>query len=61
MEFLYFPDDKSEYIPAIIELLIFMILASVVMYFIYKQSKKAARHVDQQYSQKNIDENKNNK
>lgn len=53
MEFLYFPDDKTEYIPAIIQLVIFMILASITMYFFYKRSKKEEREFNQQYNQQN--------
>lgn len=49
MPFLYFPEDKSEYIPAIITLLIFMIAAGVAMYFFYKKSKKDERKFKQQY------------
>ncbi|HLR81206.1 MAG TPA: hypothetical protein VK119_11705 [Bacillota bacterium] len=40
MEFLYFPEDKSEYIPSVITLVIFMIGAVVTMYLFYKKSKK---------------------
>ncbi|MEN1970276.1 hypothetical protein WMZ97_19665 [Lentibacillus sp. N15] len=53
MEFLYFPEDKTEYIPAIIELVIFMILASVAMYFFLKYSKKEQRQFEQQYNEHN--------
>lgn len=61
MEFLYFPDDKTEYIPAIIQLVIFMILASITMYLFYKRSKKEEREFNQQYNQQsktNEDESK---
>ncbi|WP_082233512.1 hypothetical protein [Halobacillus massiliensis] len=40
MEFLYFPEDKSEYIPAVITLSIFIIGAVITMYFIIKHSRK---------------------
>lgn len=40
MEFLYFPEDKSEYLPAVISLILFAIGASITMYLIYKKSKK---------------------
>ncbi|HLR09505.1 MAG TPA: hypothetical protein VK136_09680 [Bacillota bacterium] len=50
MEFLYFPEDKSEYIPAFISLVIFMIGALATMYFFYKKSKKEERYFDQLYS-----------
>ncbi|MFD1039484.1 hypothetical protein ACFQ3N_13930 [Virgibacillus byunsanensis] len=51
MEFLYFPEDKSEYIPAIITLVIFMIGAIAVMYFFYKISKKEERVIDEKFKQ----------
>lgn len=56
MEFLYFPDDKTEYIPAIIQLVIFMALAGVTMYFFYKHSKKEEREFNQQYQQQKDEE-----
>jgi hypothetical protein len=41
--FLYFPEDKSEYIPAVISLTIFMIGAVFTMRFIIKVSKREAQ------------------
>ncbi|MBP3038621.1 hypothetical protein J9303_03770 [Bacillaceae bacterium Marseille-Q3522] len=38
--FLYFPEDKSEYIPAIITLAVFMIAAVFFMRFIIQLSKR---------------------
>lgn len=38
--FLYFPEDKSEYIPAAISMTIFFILAVIAFLFIKKISKK---------------------
>ncbi|MBM6618725.1 hypothetical protein [Bacillus suaedaesalsae] len=38
--FLYFPEDKSEYIPAAFSFLIFMMLAVLVFRLIIKASKK---------------------
>ena len=49
MEFLYFPEDKSEYIPAFIMLVIFMALAIVAMYLFYKKSKKDEKYFDEKY------------
>ncbi|SHG87295.1 hypothetical protein [Ornithinibacillus halophilus] len=49
MEFLYFPEDKSEYIPAIITLVIFMIGAAVASYFLYKKSKKDEKLAEEKY------------
>ncbi|WHY85251.1 hypothetical protein QNH39_21940 [Neobacillus novalis] len=40
--FLYFPEDKSEYIPALISFSIFMIAAVFTMRFIVKHSKREA-------------------
>lgn len=39
-EFLYFPEDKSEYIPAAIELAIILILCILVFNFFKRKSKK---------------------
>lgn len=50
MEFLYFPQDKSEYIPAFITLVIFMIGAIATMYLFYKKSKKDERYFDEKYN-----------
>lgn len=41
--FLYFPEDKSEYGPAAITFIIFMIGACLTMWFIIKVSKKEAK------------------
>ncbi|PKR83856.1 hypothetical protein [Heyndrickxia camelliae] len=38
--FLYFPEDKREYIPAVISLSIFMILAVITFIIILKVNKK---------------------
>lgn len=40
MPFLYFPEDKSEYIPAAISFVIFMILMAFTFRWILKNSKK---------------------
>lgn len=53
MEFLYFPKDKSEYIPAFITLVIFMIGAVATMYVIYKKSKKDERDFDEKLKEYN--------
>lgn len=50
MEFLYFPEDKTEYIPALISLTVFFILASVTFYFIQRHSKKEAEKMDKKYA-----------
>ncbi|BAQ08502.1 putative uncharacterized protein [Bacillus sp. OxB-1] len=40
MPFLYFPEDKSEYIPAVISLTFFMILLILTFVWIRRNSKK---------------------
>ncbi|MFC4558624.1 hypothetical protein ACFO3D_10430 [Virgibacillus kekensis] len=57
MEFLYFPEDKTEYIPAVITLIIFMIGAAAVMYWFYKTSKKEAEKFDEKFQQHTSDRN----
>jgi|GEM_PF-695548 len=49
MEFLYFPEDKTEYIPAFIMLVIFMIGAIAAMMFFYKKSKKEEKLFEARY------------
>lgn len=39
MPFLYFPEDKTEYIPAILMLLLFVLIAYIVYRFIKKYSR----------------------
>lgn len=53
MEFLYFPEDKMEYIPSFIMLVIFMIGAIAAMYFLLKKSKKEESYFDEKYKDKN--------
>lgn len=50
MDFLYFPDDKTEYIPAVIMLIIFMIGAVISMYIINKKSKKEQKRFEEAYN-----------
>lgn len=59
MEFLYFPEDKTEYLPSVIVLVIFMLLAVGAMYLIYKKSKKEEELFNEKYSQHNIEEDEN--
>lgn len=40
MEFLYFPQDRTEYIPAVIILLLVLVAAMVAVYLIKKYSAK---------------------
>ncbi|QBP40568.1 hypothetical protein [Paenisporosarcina antarctica] len=40
VNFLYFPDDKSAYIPAVIEFAIFAVICVLVFRWIVRHSKK---------------------
>ncbi|WJY27803.1 MULTISPECIES: hypothetical protein [Sporosarcina] len=40
MPFLYFPEDKTEYIPAAISFVFFMILMALTLYWFRRNSKK---------------------
>lgn len=51
MEFLYFPEDKMEYIPSVISLLIFMTLAAFAMYWFIKKSKREEKEFNKKYHQ----------
>ena len=60
--FLYFPEDKTEYIPAAITCFVFLIGAILTMRFIIKISKKEAQKA-KEYEQavmKQMDEHKEN-
>lgn len=58
MEFLYFPEDKSEYIPAIITLLLFIVAASVTMILIIKASHKEEKKTNDDYNMNDGNEEK---
>lgn len=49
MDFLYFPEDKTEYIPAVIALAVFFTGAAVAMYLIVKKSKKDVKKFEEEY------------
>ena len=49
MEFLYFPEDKSEYIPSLLMLSVFVIGAIVAVYIFYKKSKKEGEKPHKEY------------
>ncbi|WP_349407531.1 hypothetical protein [Pseudalkalibacillus sp. SCS-8] len=51
MEFLYFPDDKSEYIPSVIMLLIFITGAIIATVFIRKHSAKELNEFEKKHSE----------
>lgn len=55
MEFLYFPEDKTEYIPSFILLVIFMIGAIGAMVFFYKKSKKEEKYFNDKYMNFDMD------
>lgn len=57
MEFLYFPEDKADYIPGLIALAVFMCGAVVATIFIIKKSKKDEEKFEQKYL--NIDQHPN--
>jgi membrane protein implicated in regulation of membrane protease activity len=52
MPFLYFPEDKTEYLPAIITLIIFTVLAVVAVYLFIKKSKKDEQKFNEKYGQR---------
>ncbi|WLV26071.1 hypothetical protein QR721_09500 [Aciduricibacillus chroicocephali] len=58
MEFLYFPEDKTEYIPAFIMLVIFMIGAIAAMMYFYKKSKKEEKLFEARYMSQDFSEEK---
>ncbi|ASK62877.1 hypothetical protein CFK37_12325 [Virgibacillus phasianinus] len=58
MDFLYFPEDKTEYIPAVITLLIFMLGAAITMYIFYKYSKREEQRINEKY---NLNDDNNDK
>lgn len=49
MPFLYFPEDKSEYVPALITMLIFLIIAIGAFILIKKISKKQEDKFNEEY------------
>jgi len=42
LAFLYFPEDKSEYIPVVIELIVLVALCVIVFRWLQKKSRKDA-------------------
>ncbi|MFC0523908.1 hypothetical protein ACFFGV_10095 [Pontibacillus salicampi] len=51
MEFLYFPEDKTEYIPAVITLIFFAIAAVIVMRLFVKAAKKEEEKANEQFGE----------
>ncbi|WP_307407153.1 hypothetical protein [Neobacillus ginsengisoli] len=56
-DFLYFPKDKSEYIPAAISFFFFFIGAVLTMRFIISHSKKEAKKAKELEEKLNIHSN----
>jgi hypothetical protein len=56
-EFLYFPKDKSEYIPAAISFFFFFIGAIITMRFIIAHSKREAQKAKELEEKLNIQSN----
>lgn len=48
MEFLYFPEDKSEYIPGIISIIIIFILSILIVWLLMKASRKQVDSLNDQ-------------
>lgn len=58
MGFLYFPEDKSLYIPSFIVLALFIIGAIWAMYMIKRVSKKEEQRFEEKYKDVNKELNK---
>ncbi|QHJ69448.1 hypothetical protein [Planococcus halotolerans] len=61
MDFLYFPEDKSEYIPGIISVIVIFILSMLIIWLLIRASKKQVQHLEDQgysvnYDMKNSDD-----
>lgn len=48
MEFLYFPEDKSEYIPGIISILVIFLLSIFIVRLLMRASRKEVQQLEQQ-------------
>lgn len=48
MDFLYFPEDKSEYIPGIISVVIIFILSVLIVRLLVKASSKQVKKLEEQ-------------
>lgn len=48
MEFLYFPEDKSEYIPGIISILVIFLLSIFIVRLLIRASRKQVKELEQQ-------------
>ena len=45
MDFLYFPEDKSEYIPGIISVVVIFILSLLIMWLLVRASRKQVKQL----------------
>ncbi|WLR41252.1 hypothetical protein LC087_09890 [Bacillus carboniphilus] len=50
--FLYFPEDKREYIPAFITMAVFIIFAFITFLWIIRMSKKEQKETETKYKEK---------
>ena len=48
MEFLYFPEDKAEYIPGIISVIVIFILSLLIIWLLVRASKKEVKQLEDQ-------------
>jgi mannitol-specific phosphotransferase system IIBC component len=48
MEFLYFPEDKTEYIPGIISVIVIFILSLVIIWLLVRASRKQVQQLEDQ-------------
>jgi cbb3-type cytochrome oxidase subunit 3 len=48
MEFLYFPEDKTEYIPGIISVIVIFILSLLIIWLLVRASKKEVKQLEDQ-------------
>lgn len=48
MDFLYFPEDKSEYIPGIISVVIIFILSVLIVRLLVRASRKQVKSLEEQ-------------
>lgn len=58
MEFLYFPQDKTEYIPAFITLVFFAIGAIITTRIMFKAAKKEEQQTNELYKHAQVDSEK---
>lgn len=59
MDFLYFPEDKSEYIPGIISVIVIFILSMLIIWLLVRASKKEVKRLEEQGYTVTYDKNSN--